>query len=363
MKFSFPHMGYSHLAFKYLVEELGFECIVPPAPTERTITYGARYSPEFACMPFKVLMGTYVEALEHGANVLVSSGGIGPCRAGLYGMVHEKVLRDAGYDFKMVIFDPPQYSWKEFYDKVNLFRVGQTGKGSWGDFLRIARVTWNKLDATDKLEMYTANKRAYELNKGSTQKALEIGVNYVDEAKSKKEVIEAYNEGLKLIESVPKDYSREPLKVGIVGEIFVVIEPFMNMDLERNLGEMGVITHRSIYITSYCRNFIRRKNEAHIIEAAKPYLGHVVGGHGINSVGETVLYGQQGFDGVVQLAPFTCIPEIVARSILPRVTDDHDIPVLTINIDEQTGEQGVQTRLEAFLDLLSEKKRVLEECG
>lgn len=81
-----------------------------------------------------------------------------------------------------------------------------------------------------------------------------------------------------------------------------------------------------------------------------------IGGHGVNSIGETVLYAQHGFDGVVQLAPFACIPEIVAKGILPSVSRDYGIPVLTLFIDEQTGKAGVQTRLEAFVDLLERRR-------
>jgi predicted nucleotide-binding protein (sugar kinase/HSP70/actin superfamily) len=58
----------------------------------------------------------------------------------------------------------------------------------------------------------------------------------------------------------------------------------------------------------------------------------------------------------VQLAPFACIPEIVAKSIIPSISRDLDIPVLTLFIDEQTGKAGVQTRLEAFVDLLQKKR-------
>lgn len=83
----------------------------------------------------------------------------------------------------------------------------------------------------------------------------------------------------------------------------------------------------------------------------------MVGGHGQNSIGETILYAKRGFDGVVQLAPFSCIPEIVAKSILPKVSKDYNIPVLTFFLDEQTGEEGIKTRLEAFVDLLRQKKR------
>jgi predicted nucleotide-binding protein (sugar kinase/HSP70/actin superfamily) len=73
-----------------------------------------------------------------------------------------------------------------------------------------------------------------------------------------------------------------------------------------------------------------------------------------------VLYARHGYDGVIQLAPFSCIPEIVAMSILPKVSQELDIPVTTFFLDEQTSKAGVETRLEAFIDLLQmrrEKKR------
>jgi predicted nucleotide-binding protein (sugar kinase/HSP70/actin superfamily) len=79
-------------------------------------------------------------------------------------------------------------------------------------------------------------------------------------------------------------------------------------------------------------------------------------------VGATVHCAGQGYDGVVQVAPFTCMPEIVAHSVLPAVTRDHGIPVLSFYLDEQSGVAGIVTRLEAFVDLLEarRKKRLKE---
>jgi len=91
-------------------------------------------------------------------------------------------------------------------------------------------------------------------------------------------------------------------------------------------------------------------------EAAQPYLPELIGGHDRDSIGNTVLYAKRNFDGIIQLAPFTCIPEIVARTILPAVSKDHNIPVLTFFLDEQTGKAGMNTRLEAFVDLMKRKK-------
>lgn len=82
----------------------------------------------------------------------------------------------------------------------------------------------------------------------------------------------------------------------------------------------------------------------------------MIGGHAQETIGNTIIYSQEGYDGVIQLMPLTCMPEIVAESVLPAVQDKHGIPVMTLIIDEMTGEAGYQTRLEAFMDLL-EKRR------
>jgi len=55
------------------------------------------------------------------------------------------------------------------------------------------------------------------------------------------------------------------------------------------------------------------------------------------------------------------MPEIVAEAILPGVSTAMGIPVLTLIIDEHSGEAGILTRLEAFVDLLAynqEKRKV-----
>jgi len=128
------------------------------------------------------------------------------------------------------------------------------------------------------------------------------------------------------------------------------------------LGEMGVQTDRSIYISGYTKKTTIYDLEGDLYTVAQPYLNEApIGGHGANSIAETVLYSRHGYDGVVQLAPFSCIPEIVAKSILPAVSRDHDIPVLTLFIDEQTGKAGVQTRLEAFVDLMERRREVKQK--
>ncbi|WP_338834907.1 hypothetical protein MHLNE_12130 [Moorella humiferrea] len=355
---SFAHMGYSYLGFQQLVEDMGFEAIVPPHPSRATLDRGVTYAPEYACIPFKMVLGTYLEVLERGAQMIITSGGVGPCRAGLYGMMHQKILRNLGYDFEIFIFDPPLTGIWTFFLKLR--RVLKTAGVSWLAFVDIVRRAWAKLKLLDELEQTATVIRPYEINKGETTRLFHQCLKLVEQARSMKEITAAREECISLLKNIPQDRTRRPLKIGIVGEIYVLLEPFMNLDIEKTLGEMGVITHRSIYLTQYTTTDVLSHGAQDVRQLAHPYLNQFVGGHGQNSVGETILYARNGFDGVIQVAPFTCIPEIVAKSILPRVSRDFGIPVLSLTIDEQTGRAGVETRLEAFVDLLRQRREQRE---
>ena len=57
------------------------------------------------------------------------------------------------------------------------------------------------------------------------------------------------------------------------------------------------------------------------------------------------------------------MPEIVADSILPQIRKDFNIPVMTLIVDEMTGEAGYMTRIDAFVDMLLRKNMTKEKAS
>ncbi len=346
------------MAIRNLLEELGNEVIMPPKPTKKTLSLGVKYSPEFACLPYKIIMGTYVEALEKGADTLVTSGGVGPCRAGLYAPVHQAILKDLGYNFNMIVLEPPRKSLRGLYNSIKKLNVAGVSLLA---MISILKKCWKKLMALDELEKCSHIVRPREMRRGSTTQAYSKALEWMEEADTLKEIREVKEEGLQNINSVEQKDDYNPLKIGIVGEIYVVIDPTANLEMEETLGHLGAYVERSIFLTGWTEentflDVLRLGGGTPSKRAARPYLPDMIGGHGQDSIGNTILYSKRGFDGVVQLAPFTCIPEIVAKSILSKVSKDHNIPVLSFSLDEQTGKAGVTTRLEAFVELLRRRR-------
>lgn len=357
-KVSFPYMGTSYIPFERLLKDFGNEVILPPRPTEETISYGTKYAPEFACYPFKIVLGTYVQVLEAGADTLVSSGGVGPCRAGLYTALQEKILQELGYEFEMITLEPPGRHFRDLLQNIKkLINTRLTLR----DYISISRFAWKQLVLLDKVERLSHKTRPLEINKGDSTRAYKKCVEMIAGAEKYVDFKEIERESELLYEAVEKrDY--DPLKIGIVGEIYVLMEPFSNLEIEEMLGELGVHVERSMFLSEYTisnavMDLFHMAGERDAKKMAAPYFKEMCGGHGRESVGNSVIFAKRGFDGIIQLSPFTCIPEIVAKSILPKVCKEHGLGFLTISLDEQTGKEGLRTRLEAFVDLLMAKRK------
>lgn len=357
MKVTFPHMGYMYVCLRALFNYLDIEVVVPPMPSKRTLSLGTRHSPEFACLPLKINMGNFMEAHEKGADTIVMAGGIGPCRFGYYAQVQREIMQDLGYDMKMVVLEPPQKHMSELLIKIREI----TGKKSWIEVAKAIRYAWLKAKAVDDIEKMVHKLRPRETMQGQVDQVFKKAVNWIDMAKNKKELDAAFEKAQNALSRIPVDHNKKPLRIGIVGEIYVMLEPFVNLDVEKHLGHMGVEVERSIYLSEWINDHLfmglmRIKGSKAAREFAPPYVNHFVGGHGQETIGSTVMFAKEKYDGVIQVQPFGCMPEIVAESVLPTVSRDLDIPTFTMIVDEHSGDAGVLTRLEAFVDLLQRRK-------
>jgi len=352
-----PHMGHLHIPLKAMLEHVGLEVVTPPACSKRTLSLGTRHSPEFACLPLKINLGNYLEARELGADSILMAGGLGPCRFGYYAQVQREILHDLGMDMKMVVLEPPDTGLKDFLYDIRALANGR----SWFQVVKAIQLAWYKARAIDLVDMKLQQVRAREERFGMADRIFQKALKEIDRAKTKEEIYGAARRAIGEMDVVPQKANFTPVKIAIVGEIYTILEPFVNLDMERHLGRMGAEVNRAIYLSEWINDHIFRgilplKSNKRLRKLARPYLNHFVGGHGWETVGGTVDYARRGFDGVIQLAPLTCMPEIVAQTILPQVSKEQEIPVMTLYVDEQTGEAGLMTRLEAFVDLIYRRK-------
>lgn len=355
---AFPHMGSMHITLKALLSGLGAQVKVPPPITKRTMELGIQYAPETVCLPFKIMLGTFIEALEQGADTLVTCGGVGPCRLGYYAQIQKGVLENLGYSFEMLAIEP------DIRSAIGGIRSLSSGK-NWRDIYGAFRLAGAKMAAVDQIEEKIRYARPRIIQPCCIEQIWQNFLLQVDSLSNVAAVAEVMQETLGGIDGLPvkKDFS--PLRMAIAGEIYVMLEPFANQNIDKHLGEMGVEVHKNISLTEYVRMHLLKNREykklyQDVVELAKPFLGHYVGGHGIKTIGSAVQARQQGVDGLIQVFPFTCMPEVIAKNILPSVSETMNIPVLSLVFDEQSGEAGMLTRLEAYIDMLHYRR--LKKC-
>jgi predicted nucleotide-binding protein (sugar kinase/HSP70/actin superfamily) len=343
---TFPHMGEYWIAFETLARELGAEPLVPPRMTKRTLEIGALHSPEFVCVPFKYNLGNFIEALDVGANVIVQAGG--GCRFGYYAEVQEAILSDLGYEFEMINLTS---SWR-VTDFLADFRRIAPGAST----VRVARafaIAYRKGKALEAVEDRVRKNVGFEAECGAHDRIVERFLRDLRAADGFGAVAEVERRTLDELAAVPLDEPERRLRVGVVGELYVLMEPFANHHLERRLAEARIEVHRFITLTKLIEHGIRsRPHIRALIGEADPWVRYHLGADGTESVAMTWKLLKEGFDGMAHLKPFGCMPEVSAMSVLQRISREHTFPILSVSYDAQTAETGIRTRVEAFADML-----------
>ena len=359
IKVAFPHMGTISIAWAAGLKKIGVEPYVPPYTSKKTLSYGTKNSPEAICLPYKLILGNFIEAIEGGADYVAMITSPGICRLGEYGNNIQNTLKDLGYK--------ANYIELSLYDGIKglyNFLKEISGKNDPILIMRAINITIRKIFAIDDLDRALAYYRAREVKFGEAEKLYKKALKMIDKVDSTLDLKHVYHEALKEIEKTEIDPNREVLHVDLTGEIFLVNDEFSNQNIERELGRMGVETRRSLTVGSFLKDAIIpkafRPPETHLQRAermAKPYLMRDIGGDALECVSDVVFADVHGKDGIIHISPFTCMPEIMSQNIFPTMRSEHEIPILTLIMDEQTGKAGYITRLEAFVDLMRRKKR------
>lgn len=358
IKVAFPHMGTIYVAWEKALKEIGVEAFIPPYTNKKTLSLGTKNSPEAICLPYKLILGNFIEAIEGGVDYVSMIASPGICRLGEYGRNIEQVLKELGYKTNYIelnLYD----GFKGMIDYlVRISNSKNYFKIFYAIYLAVRTVF-----ALDELQSFLSYYRAREINKGDAEKAFNRAIKMIRNANTARELSKALKNGLKEISSVEIDKNKNVLHVDLTGEIYIVNDEFSNQNMERELGAMGVQVRRSLTISSFLKDAIIpkmfKKGETHLERAyrlAKPYLMRDIGGDSLECISDVLYAKERNVDGLIHVSPFTCMPEIMSQNIFPKMREDINLPILTLIMDEQTGRAGYITRLEAFVDLMRRKK-------
>lgn len=351
-RIAFPRYAEYNCGLKYVIEQgLDTKCVLQPQITKRTVELGARYSPDFACTPFKTVLGSFIEALEAGADTLLMVHG--SCKLGYFGEVQEQILRDLGYEFEFV--NLAEYDTGKKQDFLKVFKR-LNPHYNMAHLVKAAAEAVRMVEHMDEItEAYYQN-CGFETEPGAYRLAYQTFLDRMYATQNKEDIEQAYLQVKSSFRSIPLDKPMRPLRVGIVGEFYTAMDAPSNLETEEKLSRMGVEVHRWMNISNFMLHYPGDQN---LRAQIKDLCTYEMGPTSTANIWRAKYYAEQGFDGLIHIKSANCTPEIDVMPVLQNISRQYQIPALFLTFDSQTSDVGLMTRLEAFYDMIEMKKRRL----
>ncbi len=302
MTVSFPHIGREYAeVFKSLLEDMGME-VMPPAPiTDEAIAYGVRHSSDMMCYPFKCALGSLWQVVTKNVDIILMWDSQGQCRLRHWWKIQDHILKNQNYNgYKIIPIRPTLIpAFKKANPKLSTFKA-----------VRVICKHWKHIRKIDKRK----------------QQWVDGGIN-----------------------------------IGLVGEVYTCVEEAINYDIEKKLKRLDANPYFTVTLSDYLIealeylfhfSFVKRKWK----RMARKYLNGPLGGHGFESIYNSLWLRDKGVDGIIHLLPLSCMPETTIEPIMNTICQEADLPLLRLPIDETNSEANFETRIEAFIELIKRKR-------
>lgn len=135
--------------------------------------------------------------------------------------------------------------------------------------------------------------------------------------------------------------------IALLGYPYAIYDAFISAGVYDKLVKLGVevVTFEEIPL-----------KEMHIYSKRMPQNFFWYYSNQVCWAGLSLLEKKDYVDGIIHVTAFGCGPDAMVDKTLELEAKTAGLPFLSLTIDEHTGEGGVQTRLEAFVDMLWAKK-------
>lgn len=404
-----PQMAPIHFEFiEAAVGSCGYKVKLLRDCTPHTVETGLKYVNNDACYPSILTTGQFIEALESGEydvnkTALVMSQTGGGCRATNYIGFIRKALKDAGFEQVPVI-------------SFNV--VGMEKNSGFKLTLPLLEKLFKSMIYGDLLQKLLTKNRAYEVNKGDSQKLYE---KWLDKCKSlvKKSSFKQFKKSIYEIvedfEKIEVDMSVPKPRVGIVGEVLIKYHPFGNNFvadvLEKEGAEvilpdfMGFIkfmaTHKTTFnsllkinktsskiakfaiklidllekdvkiaLAKSNRNYLPPCDIWHLEDKVKDVLS--IGnqtGEGWFLTAEMIEYIENDIPNIICVQPFACLPNhVVGKGVIKTIRSMFpDANIAPVDYDPGASEANQTNRIKLLMtvakDNLAIKQKDLEKIN
>ena len=358
--------------------------------TEHTVETGLKYVNNDACYPSILVTGQMIEALESGKydlnkTALIMSQTGGGCRATNYIGFIRKALKDAGFANVPVI-------------SFNF--VGMEKMPGFKLTIPMVEKMLKAVVYADLIQKLLTKNRAYEINKGETQKLYDTWMNNCKNLLANSSMKQFKNSIYDMVndfEKIQLDTSIEKPKVGIVGEVLIKYHPFGNNFVADKLEAEGaevvlpdfmgfakfICTHKitfnqliktdsikskifktaiklldllekdvKIALANSKKGYLQPCNIWELEDKVKDVLS--IGnqtGEGWFLTAEMIEYIEHGIPNIVCVQPFACLPNhVVGKGVIKTIRSKYpDANISPVDYDPGASEANQTNRLKLLM--------------
>jgi len=303
--------------WKTFFEELGVQVVTSGKTTRQLLDYGVREALADACVPVKVFFGHAMALIDQVDYLFIP---------------------------RIVCLNKKTVYCPKFLGLPDMIRYGVANMPPIIDVRIDARDRKDKLFAAYYKVGKLLGKTPRQIT-GALLKAKTSQYKFQKLLRSGLQPIEAIDNVLTGKKQKPLD-SKEQLRFAVVGYPYIINDQYINVDIINKLRKMSINVVTSDNISLFTLKLQR-------LGLAKR-LFWTFSEHTLRAT--RYFAGRKDIDGIIHLSAFGCGPDSIVDRFIQLNNQSSTVPFMNLVIDEQSGEAGVATRLEAFVDMVKRKK-------
>ncbi len=312
---------YYYPMWKVFLNELGLELKLSPRTNKKIINQGVKIAVDDICLPFKVYYGHVLELKDKVDYLLVP---------------------------RFISLGTNNFVCPKFMGLPDMLRANITG---------LPKLIEPVIDL--RKGFMPVRRTAREIGKIFNMGFWEVERAYRKAIKVQKEFEKIQVEGKSTVDAInilfnkhenqneyTEDNEINKLNIAVLGHAYIINDDYMSMNIIKHLEDMGLnVTTVEMYDHSSLESAATLQNKKLFW-----YFNRKVMGTAYH------LFSEDKIDGIVQVTAFGCGPDSLVKELIDIRGKRNNVSILNINIDEHSGENGLITRLEAFVDLLERRK-------
>ncbi len=349
MKLGFPRalMYYDYYPFwAGFFHKLGIDLVTSPLTNREIMEIGLKKTPDETCLPIKILVG-HLNALEKVDGIflprLVSMEENTYLCPKVLG-VPESVLHVLPLGSEVYTVD---INWREgsraVLKNLELFglRMNRPKSQVREAFLEAQR--WQQTYALMRKAgwSFEESMECFE-NIAESMKHDGLGL---DANRSNKLKLSDFEDGWLLDRGIQqKETEEDRLRIALVGHSYLAYESYANLNLLQRLREKAEV----FVVENIDSERIEQKQQS---LRKKIFWSHAKKIYGAGGA----FVDNPKIDGIIYLSCFGCGTDSMTNDLLARRARAEQKPYMVVTLDEHSGEAGLVTRIEAFLDMLERR--------